>query len=193
MNEPRPELEQALERLKRNRYDEAAWVRLYDQLVPRARAASYRILGGNPTHVADVVQDALERLLRYSDFQRFASADDLLRYFAMMARNSALDLLRRSPPTTQGPAATAGGDPDQEPPDEDVPDDAAGPDEILSAARELTRLDGLLSTKEKLVFSLLAQGYGRSEIASRLGITESHTSVLVHRLRLRMRELTHRI
>lgn len=193
MNEPRPELELALERLKRDRYDEAAWVRLYDELVPRARAASYRILGGDPTQVADVVQDALERLLRYSDFQRFASADDLMRYFAMMARNSALDLLRRSPPAAHGPSATAGGDPDQEPPDEEVPDDAAGPEEILSAARELTRLDSLLSTKEKLVFYLLVQGYGRSEIASRLGITESHASVLVHRLRLRMRELTHRI
>ncbi len=192
MNEPSPELEQALERLKRDRYDEAAWVRLYDELVPRARAASYRILGGDPTDVADVVQNALERLLRYSDFQRFASADDLLRYFAMMARNSALDLLRRSPPTNHGLSATASGDLEREPPDEGGPDDAAGPDEILSASRELTRLDGLLSTKEKLVFSLLAQGYGRSEIASRLGITESHASVLVHRLRLRVRELIHR-
>lgn len=70
MNEFRPELEQALERLKVNRFDEAGWVTLYDQLVPRARAASYRILGGDVATVADVVQDALERLLRYGEFSR---------------------------------------------------------------------------------------------------------------------------
>lgn len=192
MNEFRPELEQALERLKVNRFDEAGWVTLYDQLVPRARAASYRILGGDVATVADVVQDALERLLRYGEFSRFASAQDLLRYFSMMAKNSALDSLRRSaahPVGSDRLAAVSDADTAEA---DDIPDEGAGPDEIVAASRALTQLDNLLSPKDKVVFSLLAQGYGRNEIAAHLGVTESHAAVMVHRLRQKMRELTHR-
>ena len=95
MNERSQLIEEALGRLKIDPYEERAWGSLYDNIVPRARATAFRVLSGDATAAQDAVHDALMRLIAYTSFKRFESADEFLRYFTTMVHHAALDLRKR--------------------------------------------------------------------------------------------------
>lgn len=182
-------LEDALARLKLDRFDEAAWTILYDRLVPRARASSYRLLCGDSARTADVVQDALERLLKYCDFAPLGNSDDLTRYFFKIIRRAAFDSLKKS--ASQGELVKTNIVDTSALDESDVdatPEHRPGPEDVLAAEQELRRLDDRLCSRDKLLLVLIAEGYDRAEIAIRLGITVSHAAVLVHRLRSKLRK-----
>jgi RNA polymerase sigma factor (sigma-70 family) len=195
VNERNALIEDALGRLKVDRFNERAWADLYDNVVPRARAIAYRVLAGDSTAAQDAVHDALERLMRYTTFDRFSSADEFLRYFTMMVHRTALDTRKRqdsdpainqttfSDPTGEGEALLDAS--------EQIPDDSADPEAALSFKRAIRDLSSSLSPRELLVCTLLADGYDRSELAVRLGTSEPTAAVIVHRLRARLRELGH--
>jgi RNA polymerase sigma factor (sigma-70 family) len=189
-------IENALERLKVDRFDEHAWSDLYDVIVPRARAIAFRLLVGDGTSSQDAVHDALLRLMRYSTFDRFGSSEEFLKYFTMIVHRAALDIRRRqhAEPTTMN--AMADKDVDVSISDFDLEggSESSGqtndPESQLSFKRAVENLSNSLSARELLVCTLLAGGYERHELAARLGTSEPTAAVIIYRLRVKLRELS---
>jgi len=197
VNERLDRIEDALSRLKVDRFDERAWAELYAGVVPRARAIAFRVLAGDAASSQDAVHDALIRLMRYSSFERFASCDDFIRYFTMMVHHAAIDTLQRHRADPSGSAtgslsATAPDEADTELADKTA-DEESSPEAAFSFKRAVENLSKSLSPRELLVCTLLAGGYERRELAARLGTSESTAAVIIFRLRAKLRELGHQL
>jgi RNA polymerase sigma factor (sigma-70 family) len=186
-------IDRALRRLRVSRADEEAWASLYDSVVPLGRAIAYRLLGGDAAAAQDVVHDTLERLLRYSDFEKLDSAESFVRYFSTSVRHKTIDALklRRS---SVAMAASSTVHPDQEGEAiadtgwlEQIPDEGPSPEDTLSLKRAWSDLQQKLSEREQLVGSLLVKGYRLREIAARLGVSANTAAVIVFRMREKLR------
>ncbi len=197
MNDRNALIEEALGRLKLDQFDEGAWADLYDSIVPRARAIAFRVLAGDATSSQDAVHDALVRLMRYASFDRFASADEFLKYFSMMVHRAALDVRRRQDADPGVSTKTLVSDSASGELDTDVDDKGleggSDPEAALSFKRAVENLSNSLSDREMLVCTLLASGYGRRELAARLGTSEPTAAVIIHRLRAKLRDLGHQV
>lgn len=141
----------------------------------------------------DAVQDALERLVRYADFKRFGTSEDLIRYFSVMVRNTVMDLLR-SRSRHALPAVSDTVDPGDATDDAErafgsVGSEFSNPEHMVATQRLLSDVEHSLEYRERLVFSLLMQEYTPQEIAARLGLTDTGARVVIHRLRTKIRAL----
>jgi RNA polymerase sigma factor (sigma-70 family) len=186
-------IEEALGRLKVDPYEERAWGSLYDNVVPRARAMAFRILSGDATGAQDAVHNALVRLMEYTSFERFGSADEFLRYFTTMVHHAALDLRRRQRSSPSVDPTTTADDSGSADLDSEVQasslDQGNNPETTLAFKRAVESLGKALTQRELLVCTLLADGYERKELSARLGMSDSTTAVVVHRLREKLRGL----
>lgn len=190
--------EPALRRLKEERYDEHAWTTLYNALAPRAHAIAFRLLGGDRGSAQDAVHDAFVRLIKYGQFEKFASWEDLIRYFSMMVRHAAVDALKHRRDQLAGDMASPVGVGNEYSEEqvgdwlEQVADPGADAESAWDTRTVLRFVEERLNTREMLVFTLLGAGYSRSEVAARLGISNATAAVVVHRLRAKVRDLMHK-
>lgn len=171
-------LEAALATLRASPYHELAWGTLYRTLWPHVIAAAFQTLGGNTDAAEDVAQAVFLRLLENSTFVQFENVQMLRAYMHRMARNRAIDWLRKD--TRQVPLSSDGVELES-----DVLADA---DPVTDLKAELGGAVESLSESDRGLLHLLIDGYSFQEISQQLGISTPTLRVRIHRLRTRLRE-----
>lgn len=155
--------------------DRAAFATLYDRTSAHLFAVVLRI-NRDRGQAEDLLQEVYVKVWRAA--QAFDAAQSQpLTWLTSIARNRAIDSLRRqqTQPQILPLAATAGGDgdaPDERDFHDTVADDAAGPMELLSQASEaraLTRcMQGLNAQQRQCVALAFYDGLSHAEVAEQL-------------------------
>jgi RNA polymerase sigma factor (sigma-70 family) len=187
-------LRAAIGALRKARNSEEAWGVIYQALAPMAKGIAFRMLRGDRDAAQDAVHDAFISLYRTADFARLGDGEDLTKYFATVVRNKVLDILRAA-----ASRRTEQISPDTEPfTDEESTegfdiraDNNPSSEQVTSVGQALAHAAKGLSRPDRVLLSLLMQGYTPSEVATRLGLTYSAAGVRIHRLRERLGELRH--
>jgi RNA polymerase sigma factor (sigma-70 family) len=167
------QIDQALQRLVKDRSDEDAWKALFTGAWATGIATAHHVLRGQLDLARDVTQEAFHRIVRYCDFGRIENAEAFLGYLRTVCSNLSKDAYRR---------LTL--DVEEELGEIESPDLSIGTPEELVATEELKqKLLSSLNEADQLLFELVLAGYPLNEIASRMSITYSNAGVRLHRLR----------
>lgn len=175
MTAPAVLVEQVLEVLSSHPHEESAWARLYDLTWPFVFATALRALNGDHAAAEDAAQTVFLQLLRYTDFSRIRTAQELKAYLRVMTRRTAAGSggERRDPAAADAPVAMTA---------ESEPEATAERSDLL--ARALRDLE----PGDRRLVKMLAAGWTRSEIARHFGISVNAATVRIHRLRQKLGE-----
>ena len=165
----------ALNALKQDRTSETAWAKLYDLAWPFVFAVAYRMLRGQRDLADDAGQEVFLRVLRYADFKRFDSSDELYRYLSVLTKNVCHDIVSKQGTTHQLFAD----------PEEGMADIASDYSWATVAENRvfLRQIFEKLSNQDKQLIALLSSGFDLEDISKRLGLSYSNTGVRLHRIR----------
>ena len=111
--------------------------------------------------------------------ERFASADEMIRYLVAMVRNKVLEEQRRRA------AAKRGGSVQERPLDEtaaDTPRTADTPSKHAIARERLQILEKVASQRDREIVQLRMMGLSYREIADRFSLNERSVRKIIHRL-----------
>lgn len=145
--------------------------RLYRLACDEARHALRRFPEGVRVQVDDLVHDLL--------FEKLASilgATNPRAFFVTAVRNAAIDLQRRERRFVEDGERSMDREPARD----------RGAEEVVAARAEAARVLALLSPREREIFSAIAAGEDRDEVAVVLGTTRSNIDQLVSRARRRL-------
>jgi RNA polymerase sigma factor (sigma-70 family) len=172
------EIEAVLARLGADRGDEAAWRRFYDLLWAYLFSSATRATQGDTAEGEEVAQEAIVRLLRYCDFNRFPSAGGFRAYARRVVENIVRS--RRGGALLRLDSA------------ELVEDLTAAPvelEDLLGAQWLEEALLSKLDAADHALLRYMIEGYSLAEISTAMGERYGTIGVRVHRLRMRIRKL----
>ena len=148
-----------------------ALVLLYRLACDEARHALRR----SPDGVREQVEDIVHKLL-FEKLEAILKADNPRSYFTTAVRHAAFDLQRKDRRLMfdEGRAS------------DHLPARGSEPDEVVIARAEAERALALLSPREQEIFSAIAEGEDRDDIAAVLGTTRANIDQIVSRARRRL-------
>jgi RNA polymerase sigma factor (sigma-70 family) len=157
--------------LSQDRGDPEAWKRLYQTLWPFVYASAFRALGGSREWSQDAAQDVFLKLLRYADFEKLQDPAAFYAYVRAICLNVSRSYLKTV--THQRSL-----------------DEIPGLQSASDASHALSEFSRDLNEDEQELLQLLLEGFALSGIAGKLQVSYSAAAVRVHRLRLKLLELS---
>lgn len=154
--------------------DQQRWTAWYNMIYPMLIASAYRRCSGDGETARDLVQEGLERFVRYRGIERVEDERSALVYLLQTCRRIAYDWYNSSQSC------------------EEFLEDLthfAQEEGIAESVSDLNALIRFLREEDQDLIRMAREGYTLNEIAETLGITSTAAGVRLHRIKVRLREL----